>query len=87
MAEEGTDEVRVEIPQELFNRNVVRGHREDLDAFRREGFDVDDDNEPAPENVPQPVPQEGGVCFCSHQEAQILAEACSWRHDGHVHEG
>jgi hypothetical protein len=40
------------IPKELFNRNHRIGHREDIELFWQAGFGVDDDNEPAPENVP-----------------------------------
>lgn len=40
--------------------------REDIARFRAEGYDVDDDNDPAPENVPNPrqaQQQDGGVVY------------------------
>jgi hypothetical protein len=53
-SEDGEAEDDPDIPEELFNRNRGRnGHREDIAAFRSAGFDVDDDNEPAPENLPE----------------------------------
>lgn len=38
-----------ELPEEL-----CRGNREDIHLYRAAGFDVDDDSDPAPENIPDP---------------------------------
>ena len=46
---EDEEEVGVEIPDNVFHSS---GDAEDIANVRRLGLDVDDDNEPAPENIP-----------------------------------
>ncbi len=45
--EAAAEEVGEEVPEE-----VLHAHSEDVNLIRNAGFDVDDDNEPAPENIP-----------------------------------
>jgi hypothetical protein len=48
-------EVEPEIPEELIEvPNVIGDNLEDVQRLRVEGYNVDDDNDPAPENVPNP---------------------------------
>ena len=46
-----TEEEGIDIPVEVFRSNASA---EDIANVRRLGLDVDDDNEPAPENIPSP---------------------------------
>ncbi|KAG7359200.1 transposase IS4 [Nitzschia inconspicua] len=48
--EEEEQEIPTEIPTEVRNTGVVRWN--DIELLRNQGYDVDDDNEPAPENIP-----------------------------------
>jgi hypothetical protein len=77
--EEAAEEPRTEISGDLFQRNNrARGTAEDVSEFRSAGFDVDDDNDPAPENIPTTVPatptpeglQWGWNGVCQRQLAQ-----------------
>ena len=43
------DHIPIPIENEIFN---LRGTAEDIAMVRNQGFDVDDDNEPVPKNVP-----------------------------------
>ena len=58
-----------ELPLEL-----LRGSREDINLFRASGFDVDDDNDPAPENVP--------VNDSSKAGDHLLKVGQEWKKDG-----
>lgn len=60
------EESRIELPEEL-----RRGYREDINLFRASGFDVDDENDPAPENIPDTI--NGDPTLINGQE---------WRKDG-----
>ncbi len=59
-----TDEQGEEIADFIFN---AQNRAEDIALIRDMGFEVDDNNEPAPENVPTlfgaPVPVGGGDLF------------------------
>jgi hypothetical protein len=46
------DEPGVAVPVRTLGAEIW----EDVACFRSEGYDVDDDNDPAPENVPVPPP-------------------------------
>ena len=52
-------EEREEIPEEIFQ---ARNRAEDIALVRGQGFEVDDDNDPAPENVPAVDEARGPSC-------------------------
>jgi hypothetical protein len=66
---EQDEEEGVEIPREI---NLVglrnNASAEDMALLRAEGFDIDDDNEPAPENIPDLIARDGTVVNNDQQE-------------------
>ena len=76
---------------EITGREIPTTFNEDISNFRAQGFSVDDDNDPAPENIPTPAEVVNGRIYrawgsepidarrvLSHQEATVLAKAHQW---------
>lgn len=61
---EGVEDVAVG-GEEVVQREVPSILNEDASNFRAQGFEVDDDNDPAPENVPGPNDNNGDCLYCA----------------------
>ena len=55
----------------------------DVARLRKEGYGVDDDNDPAPENIPTPAEKDEEI---KYHEWGSRSNICYWRSEGHVYE-
>ncbi|KAG7340825.1 transposase IS4 [Nitzschia inconspicua] len=62
--EQGLD-TRMEVPTDIVRNGVVRMY--DVELLRSMGYEVDDDNDPAPENVPDVVDHDGDTLMNDQQ--------------------
>ena len=74
--EEGADPLPV-IPEVSDNKN------EDVARLRKDGYRVNNDNDPSPENIPTPAAKDGKVTY---YEWGSRSNICYRRSEGHVYE-